>query len=328
LLEFKKIELMKRKQMTNLIVNEVRVMELADRTRENLGEKSSVSDSVFKPKQDAVSLIGSFFSLMRASKPFMFIKSRVGEYTTQSQKVKLIRVEPEIGESKLKNLADVCYRSDKSVFINLPHARELPQKNKAIAWKIKRALDWLAASVILTILSPVMVALAAIISSTSSGSIFFYQWRIGESGKLFRIIKFRTMITDADKLHHLVMSGQTGLHKCEDDPRITTVGRWMRKYSLDELPQLFNVPRGEMSLVGPRPWALYDALRINGDRKRRLNSLPGVTEAWQVSARSTMLDLDAVTDCDLSYLRNWTLWSDLKILLMTVPKVLSGFGAF
>ncbi len=314
--------------MTNLIVNEVRVMELADCTRENFGEKFPASNSMFKLKQNVVSQIGSFFLLMRASKPFMFIKSRVGEYITQFQKVNLIRVEPEIGESKLKNLADVYHRSEKSVFLNLPHDHELPQKNKAIAWTVKRTLDWLAALLILIILSPVMITLAVIIANTSVGSIFFYQWRIGESGKLFRIIKFRTMITDADKLHHLVMSGQTGLHKCEDDPRITTVGRWMRKYSLDELPQLLNVLRGEMSLVGPRPWALYDALRINGDRKRRLNSLPGVTGAWQVSARSTMLDLDAVTDCDLSYLHNWTLWSDLKILLMTVPKVLSGFGAF
>lgn len=250
------------------------------------------------------------------------------DQNTNKRDVNLVYAKPEIGEARLRNLADVCQRSDKTVLLALPHADELPQNNKAIAWNVKRIIDWLAALVILMILSPVMLSLAAIIASTSSGSVFFHQWRVGEQGRLFRIIKFRTMITDADKLHHLVMTGQTGLHKCEDDPRITPVGRWMRKYSLDELPQLFNVLRGEMSLVGPRPWALYDALRINGNGKRRLQSLPGVTGAWQVSARSTMLDLDAVTECDLSYLRNWSLWSDLKILLMTVPKVLSGFGAF
>lgn len=247
---------------------------------------------------------------------------------THKRDVNLVYAKPEIGEARLRNLADVCQRSDKTVLLTLPHADELPQNNKAIAWNVKRIIDWLAALVILLILSPVMLTLAAIIASTSSGSVFFHQWRVGEQGRLFQIIKFRTMITDADKLHHLVMTGQTGLHKCEDDPRITPVGRWMRKYSLDELPQLFNVLRGEMSLVGPRPWALYDALRINGNGKRRLQSLPGVTGAWQVSARSTMLDLDAVTECDLNYLREWSLWSDLKILLMTVPKVLSGFGAF
>ncbi|WP_271253988.1 heterocyst development glycosyltransferase HepC [Pseudanabaena sp. Chao 1811] len=258
---------------------------------------------------------------------FPIAKANLLQENVRKHDVNTVYVRPEIGEARLKNLADLCQRSTKSVFLKLPHADELPQQNKAIAWSIKRAIDWLAALVILIILSPVMIVLAAIIAGTSSGSIFFHQWRVGEQGRLFRIIKFRTMITDADKLHHLVMTGQTGLHKCEDDPRITPVGRWMRKYSLDELPQLFNVLRGEMSLVGPRPWALYDALRINGNGKRRLKSLPGVTGAWQVSARSTMLDLDAVTECDLSYLRSWSLWSDLKILLMTVPKVLSGFGA-
>ena len=272
-------------------------------------------------------LLSSFFSNNLCIPKFPTVSdNRMDKYISKVD-VKLIRVKPEIGEARIKQLASVCQRSEKSVFLRLPHATELPQKNRAIAWTIKRTIDWLAALIILIVLSPVMLGLAVIVATTSKGSIFFHQWRVGERGKLFRIIKFRTMITDADKLHHAVMTGQTGLHKCEADPRITTVGRWMRKYSLDELPQLFNVLLGEMSLVGPRPWALYDALRINGDGKRRLNSLPGVTGAWQVSARSTMLDLDAVTECDLSYLRHWTLWSDLKILLMTVPKVLSGFGA-
>jgi len=310
--------------MTGLIVRKPQVIQIDHQT-----EISSISNSMFNTKQIEITLItlGSLFRTQLSMFMCLILSNtRFGKYS--QTKLNLVKVEPEIGEAKLKNLADVCYRSEKSVLLNLPYANELPQINKPITWIVKRALDWLASLFILLILSPVMFALAVIIATTSSGPIFFHQWRVGEGGKLFRIIKFRTMITDADKLHHLVMSGQTGLHKCEDDPRITNVGRWMRKYSLDELPQLFNVLRGEMSLVGPRPWALYDALRINGDRKRRLNSLPGVTGAWQVSARSTMLDLDAVTDCDLSYLHSWTLWSDLKILLMTVPKVLSGFGAY
>ncbi|MBD2175814.1 sugar transferase [Pseudanabaena sp. FACHB-1998] len=256
-----------------------------------------------------------------AARIFTFNTSKLGDNS-------YVTVDPEVGEARLKRLANSYEARNKCVSLKLPHASELPQNDKVVSWSLKRLFDWLAALTILMVLSPVMLSLATIISLNSKGPIFFHQWRVGENGRLFRIIKFRTMITDADKLHHLVMSGQTGLHKCEDDPRITSVGRWMRKYSLDELPQLFNVLRGEMSLVGPRPWALYDALRISGSGKRRLNSLPGVTGAWQVSARSTMLDLDAVTECDLSYLRNWTIWSDLKILLMTVPKVLSGFGAF
>lgn len=241
--------------------------------------------------------------------------------------IRLVRIDPAVGEARIKQKADSCQTPDSCLFLKLPRANELPQKQKVFSWLVKRAFDWLAALIILIVLSPVMISLAATIAFTSSGPILFSQWRVGERGKLFKIIKFRSMVTNADQLHHQVMSGQTGLHKCEDDPRVTAVGRWMRKYSLDELPQLFNVLRGEMSLVGPRPWALYDALRINGNAKRRLNSLPGVTGAWQVSARSTMLDIDSVTECDLCYLRNWSLWSDLKILLMTVPKVLSGFGA-
>jgi lipopolysaccharide/colanic/teichoic acid biosynthesis glycosyltransferase len=307
--------------MTGFIVSKVQIKELSDHPK----AISYMSNLVSRLKQIKTYIDLFFYTLLSMCKSAI-VSSKSGQYSQST--VKLIRVEPDIAEAKLKDLADLCYRSEKAVFLNLPHANELPQCNNPITWSVKRALDWLAAFSILLILSPVMISLAVVIASSSSGSIFFHQWRIGESGKLFRIIKFRTMITDADKLHHLVMSGQTGLHKCEDDPRITNVGRWMRKYSLDELPQLFNVLRGEMSLVGPRPWALYDALRINGDRKRRLNSLPGVTGAWQVSARSTMLDLDTVTDCDLNYLRSWTLWSDLKILLMTVPKVLSGFGAY
>ncbi|PZU97661.1 MAG: UDP-phosphate galactose phosphotransferase [Pseudanabaena sp.] len=249
----------------------------------------------------------------------------VGQYFNRD--IRFVRIDPVVGETRIKQKADSCQISNSHLFLKLPRANELPQKHKPFSWLLKRMFDWLAALIILIVLSPLMILLAVTIAVTSRGPVLFSQWRVGERGKLFRIIKFRSMVTNADQLHAQVMSGQTGLHKCKDDPRITAVGRWMRKYSLDELPQLFNVLRGEMSLVGPRPWALYDALRISGNAKRRLNSLPGVTGAWQVSARSTMLDIDAVTECDLRYLRSWSLWLDLKILLMTLPKVLSGFGA-
>ncbi|BBC25390.1 heterocyst development glycosyltransferase HepC [Pseudanabaena sp. ABRG5-3] len=309
--------------MIGLVTNKLQVVQFTN------GLKESMFLSNFKFQvEESKSFVNFIVNKNFKGLKFPITKANLLQENVRKHDVNTVYVRPEIGEARLKHLADLCQHSTKSVFLKLPHADELPQQNNAIAWNIKRAIDWLAALVILIILSPVMIVLAAIIAGTSSGSIFFHQWRVGEQGRLFRIIKFRTMITDADKLHHLVMTGQTGLHKCEDDPRITPVGRWMRKYSLDELPQLFNVLRGEMSLVGPRPWALYDALRISGNGKRRLKSLPGVTGAWQVSARSTMLDLDAVTECDLSYLRSWSLWSDLKILLMTVPKVLSGFGAF
>jgi lipopolysaccharide/colanic/teichoic acid biosynthesis glycosyltransferase len=136
------------------------------------------------------------------------------------------------------------------------------------------------------------------------------------------------MVVDAEKLHHQVMGDLPGLHKREDDPRVTRLGRWMRQYSLDELPQLINVLRGEVSLVGPRPWALYDAVRISPEGQRRLNARPGITGLWQVKARAHLLDIEAVNHWDLEYLSTWTLWQDLKLLVMTVPKVLSGSGAY
>lgn len=173
-----------------------------------------------------------------------------------------------------------------------------------------------------------MLGLMLLMQVYSPGPIFFQQWRVGERGKLFRVLKFRTMMVDAEKLHHQVMGNQKGLHKREDDPRVTPLGRWLRKYSLDELPQLINVLRGEMSLVGPRPWALYDAVRISPEGQKRLRALPGITGVWQVEARSNLLELEAVNRCDLEYLRTWSLWGDLKILLLTLPKVLSGFGAY
>ena len=136
------------------------------------------------------------------------------------------------------------------------------------------------------------------------------------------------MQVDAEARHHEVMGKQVGLHKLKNDPRITRVGYWLRQLSLDELPQLFNVLKGEMSLVGPRPWALYDAIRIESRLQRRLNVLPGITGPWQVSTRSNELDLYAVTCRDLAYLQQWNLLKDFRILLMTIPKVLFRNGAY
>lgn len=130
----------------------------------------------------------------------------------------------------------------------------------------------------------------------------------------------------AESLHDQVMGDRQGLHQHENDPRITPLGRWLHKYGLDELPQLYNVLRGEISLVGPLPWALDDAVRIQPDVQKRLNALPGITGFWQVKARSKLLSIDVVNRCDLRYLRQWSLWRDLQILLLTVPKALSGFG--
>lgn len=246
----------------------------------------------------------------------------------QNSPVRLVLLDPEIDEAQLQLWADACERANKAVFLRLPSAYGLPRMRNPISWSLKRLFDWSVAALLLTALTPLMFALAILIRTYSPGPIFYTQWRVGERGKLFRILKFRTMIVDAEKFHHQVMVNQKGLHKCKDDFRVTPLGRWMRKYSLDELPQLVNVLRGEMSLVGPRPWALYDAIRINKKGQKRLNALPGITGDWQVTARSHLLDLEAVNHCDLEYLRSWSLWRDLKILPLTMLKVISGFGAY
>lgn len=246
----------------------------------------------------------------------------------QRSPVTLITLDPNLGTPLLQTWADACHQAGKPVFLRLPSTQTLPQKKWPLGWAMKRLCDWLIAALILLLLSPVMLALAVTLAIVSPGPIFFYQWRVGKRGQLFKVIKFRTMIVGAEQLHQQVMGHQQGLHKLKDDPRITPLGRWMRKYSLDELPQLINVLRGEMSLVGPRPWALYDAIRIPKELHHRLNALPGITGAWQVQTRSTLLDLGTVNQGDLSYLHSWSIWSDFKFLLLTIPRVLSGFGAY
>lgn len=241
--------------------------------------------------------------------------------------IRAVYLSADLDEAALKTWMDISQQAGKPAFLRLP-SLTLPQRRYRWAWWIKRSLDWLVASLLLLLLSPMLLLLALLIRLDSSGPILFQQWRVGKRGKLFRVFKFRSMVDGADKLHHQVMGQQAGLHKLEDDPRVTAVGRWMRKYSLDELPQLLNVLRGEMSLVGPRPWAIYDAIRIPKKECSRLNALPGITGAWQVAGRSKLFDLEAVSYLDLEYLRNWTIQQDLKILLMTIPKVLSGVNAY
>jgi lipopolysaccharide/colanic/teichoic acid biosynthesis glycosyltransferase len=242
--------------------------------------------------------------------------------------IKRVCVDLELGEQGIRLWADTCKTAEMPIFVRINSNSELPNCRQTNYWRVKRIFDWLAALILIMVSAPLMLLIALLIKVNTPGSVFFSQWRVGERGKLFKIYKFRTMHVDAEQKHQELMGNQHGLHKLEQDPRVTFSGRLLRKYSLDELPQLFNVLRGEMSLVGPRPWALYDALRLEDNNKKRLNALPGITGAWQVESRSQLLDLKAVTKCDLEYLSGWSLIGDLKILLLTIPKVLTGSGAY
>ena len=245
----------------------------------------------------------------------------------QRSPIKLIKLDLALGEDQLKFWAEAAALADKPAYLSLKSFGHAPARRQPWRWWFKRSLDWLAALGLLGLLSPLMLILALLIKLMMPGPIFFQQWRVGENGKLFRIVKFRSMQVNADQQHHRVMAGQLGLHKLAQDPRITPLGKWMRCYSLDELPQLWNVLRGEMSLVGPRPWALYDALRVSPALQHRLRAMPGITGAWQVEARSQELDLNAVNGRDVNYLKNWSLHQDFLFLLRTIPKVLGRSGA-
>lgn len=308
---------------TNIVIQTSKVLTL-DIDSSNVQSYLSVCDLKWRQKNLLVKNICSDDS---HSFPAVTRKQWV-ETCLRNSWVKRVRLDKALGEQGIKLWADTCCSANKPVFLRIPANSSLPNCQQTTYWLVKRSCDWLAAIVLLTVLSPLFLAIALALKIFTPGPIFFTQWRVGLRGKLFKIYKFRTMSLDAEARHHQIMGGLPGLHKQENDPRVTVVGKWLRKYSLDELPQLFNVLRGEMSLVGPRPWALYDALRLEKANSKRLNALPGITGAWQVEGRSQLLDLNAVTKCDLEYLSNWSLIKDLQILLLTVPKVISGFGAY
>ena len=170
-----------------------------------------------------------------------------------------------------------------------------------------------------------------LIRMTSRGPIFFRQQRAGLNGHPFTMLKFRSMVTDAEQHKHELemLNEMTGpVFKVTHDPRITPIGRFLRKFSLDEFPQLLNVLRGEMSLVGPRPLPVDEVKRFDDlAHRRRLSVKPGITCLWQVSGRNNVTDFKDWVRLDLEYIDNWSLWLDLKILLRTIPVVFLGTGA-
>lgn len=215
--------------------------------------------------------------------------------------------------------------------LRLQELLEAPaHEDKLIQLACKRALDIAVALMLLIALAVPSLLIAAIIRLDSHGPVLLRQWRVGKYGHLFRVCKFRTMVDRADELvaelaDHNEHAGP--LFKIRSDPRMTRVGRWLRKTSIDELPQLINVLRGDMSLVGPRPPLPREVQVYNHHQLGRLATKPGMTGLWQVSGRST-LTFDEMVDLDLEYIATWSFRRDIVLLIKTVPAVVSTRGAY
>jgi lipopolysaccharide/colanic/teichoic acid biosynthesis glycosyltransferase len=193
---------------------------------------------------------------------------------------------------------------------------------------MKRALDVLGASLLLLLAAPLLPLIALAIKLDSRGPVFFRQLRVGRGGRRFRLVKFRTMVEGAEALTQELFRLSEDPHwlKLASDPRVTRIGRLLRLSSLDELPQLWNVLKGDMSLVGPRPLLESEDCLIEGWARGRLDLTPGLTGPWQVLGR-TIIPFQEMVKLDYLYVTNWSLWTDLRLMLRTVPAILKRRGA-
>jgi exopolysaccharide biosynthesis polyprenyl glycosylphosphotransferase len=260
----------------------------------------------------------------------------------------VIIADPDFPQERAVDLVDRCHQrgvtvhvapstmeilTDRADFVpgqTVPLFTLRPPVFEGIDYALKRSFDLIVSTVTLIVLSPAMLAIAAAVKLSSKGPVIYPSIRPGMASKPFRCFKFRTMRDNADQVQDDLetLNEQSGaLFKIRQDPRLTTVGRFLRRFSLDELPQLINVVRGEMSLVGPRPLPMRDFERLEEWHKKRYRVLPGITGLWQVSGRAE-LDFDDLVRLDFLYLERWSIFVDLSILVKTIPAVLSRRGAF
>jgi exopolysaccharide biosynthesis polyprenyl glycosylphosphotransferase len=210
---------------------------------------------------------------------------------------------------------------------------DLAQKDAgSVELKIKRLMDFFGSAVLIVLFSPLLLIIAILIKLESKGPVFFVQERIGYHGRKFKIFKFRSMVQNAEELMKQWKLEHKNEHdgpvfKMKNDPRITKVGVFIRRTSIDELPQLFNVLMGQMSLVGPRPPIMKEVLQYEFWHYRRLSAPPGMTGMWQVEGRNTIKEFDEWVKLDIKYINTWSIWLDIKILFRTIFVVLSGKGA-
>jgi exopolysaccharide biosynthesis polyprenyl glycosylphosphotransferase len=260
----------------------------------------------------------------------------------------VILAEPDFPQAKTVEIVDLCHQRgvtvsvapttmeilmDRAEFVpgqSVPLFMLRPPVFDGIDFALKRTFDLVIATLALAVLSPLLGVIALLVKLTSPGPVIYRSIRPGIGGSPFACLKFRTMREHADTIQAELeaLNEKSGaIFKMRDDPRVTPVGRLLRRFSLDELPQLLNVVRGEMSLVGPRPLPLRDYERLETWHKKRYLVLPGITGLWQVSGRAE-LDFDDLVRLDFLYLERWSILLDLTILLRTIPAVLSRRGAY
>lgn len=254
-------------------------------------------------------------------------------------------------EDRLRRVRDACLGAGCELLYPASHSPIAEEGQPRVVWRsersylvlgspvlqpgalvMKRAADVAGSLLLLVLLSPLLLCLAALIRLDSPGPVLFVQHRAGFGGRRFRMLKFRTMRQHADAekdgLAHLNRSGDPRLFKIPDDPRVTRFGAWLRRWSLDELPQLWNVLVGDMSLVGPRPFFERDLADYEDHHFLRLGAKPGITGLWQVSGRSAIVLFDEVVRLDRQYIEQWSPWLDMWIIWRTIPAVLGRTGAY
>lgn len=290
------------------------------------------SSSVASGSADLASTFGGLDDLSRAVRQSFVDEIIIADRYPAASIIKLVEQARELGVEvfvvpgfydELTPDAPIEYLADFPV-IALHRAG-----SKAASHTIKRIWDFIVSALLLFLLLPTLVLVALAIKLDSPGPVLYASDRIGRKGRVFRCFKFRTMIVNAEAMKDSLRAENERdsiLFKIKDDPRVTRIGRLLRKFSLDEIPQLFNVLRGEMSLVGPRPPIASEVEQYETEHFRRLEVLPGLTGLWQVKARQDP-SFERYVSLDLTYVENWSFWLDLKILVRTAEVVLRGTGS-
>jgi exopolysaccharide biosynthesis polyprenyl glycosylphosphotransferase len=274
--------------------------------------------------------------------------AELGAVLREMRPDELIVSSVELPEEALLDLVETSHRAGVKVRVAPSTAELLTQRGEYVPgqgvplfelrppvfvgldWTVKRIFDVVVSTIMIVILSPVWAVFAAAVKIDSPGPVFYRDRRVGLGEREFGMFKFRSMYVDANlRQAALEASNEASgpLFKIKDDPRVTRVGKFMRRYSIDELPQVLNVMRGEMSLIGPRPLPLRDYVQLEDWHRKRYLVLPGMTGLWQVSGRID-LSFDDLVRLDFYYLENWSIWLDISILAKTLPAVVARRGAY